>query len=271
MTKQIRDIVKIDQELCDGCGLCVPGCAEGAIEIQDGRARLVEDRLCDGLGACLGHCPRGAITVIKRQAEAFEEQAVQKRLKELETPQPRPAKHEMELPGLGCGCPGSAMATFTPAGAGTRAADSDHQPSALSHWPVKIRLIPAHAPFLKGADLLVTADCVPVAFPGLHTELLPGKAVMTGCPKFDDAHDYVLLLADVFRQAGINSVTVVSMEVPCCAGLAAIVSKAINLSGRKVPFQEVIISRQGRILPQDRAASPRTRVSEPLNQPLINP
>lgn len=265
MSRQTRDIVKIDEELCDGCGLCIPGCAEGAIEIHEGKARLVADKYCDGLGACLGHCPRGAITMIKRQADPFDEQAVEERLHQLET-----ARETEPLEKLGCGCPGTAMATFAPARGACEASTGSTASSALTHWPVQIRLIPPHAPFLKGADLLVAADCAPAAFPGLHQELLPGKVIMLGCPKFDDARDYVARFVEIFRQAGIRSVTVLSMEVPCCAGLATIVRQAMSLSGAEIEFKEIKVSRQGELLPEKEGAHSLSEAFQPVHQQLLN-
>ncbi|MFP4108813.1 MAG: ATP-binding protein [Desulfonatronovibrio sp.] len=254
MSIEVRDIVKINEDLCDGCGACVPGCAEGAIEIRGGKAVLVAEKFCDGLGACLGHCPRGAITVIKREADAFDEDAVQERLRELEEMDESPEK-----PGLACGCPGTAMATFEPAAPRDDKNRNRSTDSALTHWPVQIRLIPPHAPFLKGADLLVAADCAPVSYPDLHKDLLPGKVIMLGCPKFDDAKDYVERFVEIFRQAGVKSVTVLSMEVPCCAGLARIVREAVSISGKDIPLQEIIVSRQGEISQSQNNGQPTGR------------
>lgn len=262
MDKQIRDIVRIDEDLCDGCGVCVPGCAEGAIEIIDGKARLVAEKYCDGLGACLGTCPKDAIRVIQREADSFDEEAVEKRLHELKAAGQSRADHKPETPPTpGRGCPGSALTTLVPARPGvspsasaSAGVPSAEQPtSALTHWPVQIRLIPAHAPFLKGANLLVAADCAPAAYPALHQELLPGKVIMLGCPKFDDVQSYVERFVDIFNQAGINSITVLSMEVPCCAGLAGIIQRALAVSGKRIPYQEIVITRQGVIARQGRA------------------
>ncbi len=269
MTKELRDIVEIDEELCDGCGLCVPGCAEGAIEIRDNKARLVADKFCDGLGACLGHCPRGAIKVIKRQADAFDQEAVEQRLEEIDLANQTAAGQTEKLSRLGCGCPGSAMSTFAPAKDETGVKENFQVQSALTHWPVQIRLIPPHAPFLRGADLLVAADCAPAAYPALHHELLPGKVIMLGCPKFDDTQEYLLRFIEIFKQAGVSSVTVLSMEVPCCAGLAGIVRQAILLSGQKIPFQEIIVSRQGEILTEPRGMNPLSGVFQPANEQLL--
>lgn len=258
MSKEIRDIVRIDEELCDGCGQCVPGCAEGAIEIIDGKARLVADKYCDGLGACLGECPQGAITIIQREAEAFDEEAVEQRQQAIIKSEQARALQNRPLPTLACGCPGTAMATFSPTRSkpdtvakhdtGKNEADATDMGSALSHWPVKIRLVPPHAPFLKGADVLVAADCAPVAHPGLHQELLPNKVVLIGCPKFDDAQEYVQRFSEIFKQAGVNSVTVLSMEVPCCAGLAEIVRQAMFVAGTHIPFKEIVVTRQGQVM-----------------------
>lgn len=271
MNKELRDIVKIDEKLCDGCGLCVPGCAEGAIEIRQGKARLVADKFCDGLGACLGHCPRGAITIIKRQADAFDEESVEERLSELKKAEQNKSAQSEPFSNLACGCPGSAMATFAPAGMTTAKKTGTACTSALNHWPVQIRLIPPHAPFLKGSDILVAADCAPVAYPSLHQELLPGKVIMLGCPKFDDANDYLRRFVDIFKQAGINSVTVLSMEVPCCAGLGQIVRQALALSGREIQFEEIKVSREGEILSQEQGKNPVSAAFHPGDQQLLNP
>lgn len=239
-----RKIVEIDEEKCDGCGQCAIGCAEGALAIVDGKAKVISDNLCDGLGACIGECPQGALQIIEREAEAFDEEAVEAHLAD------RPAEKEPER--MACGCPSTQIQSFSPCPSSRlkiHPPGPQGQESALSHWPVQIRLIPPHAPFLKGADLLVVADCVPVAFPNLHREFMQGKAVMIGCPKFDDAQDYIERFAQVFKTAGIKSITTVVMEVPCCSGLPAIVKKGLAKSGAEIPFKEVVISTRGRILP----------------------
>ncbi len=239
-----RKIVQIDEEKCDGCGQCVLGCAEGALSIVDGKAKVISDNLCDGLGACIGECPQGALQIIERQAEAFDEEAVEAHLSAKDVPA-RPAAETMA-----CGCPSTRIQTFSPCQAANAPVthDAGQQTSALSHWPVQIRLIPPQAPFLKGADLLVVADCVPVAFPGLHQEFMQGKAVMIGCPKFDDAQEYIDRFAAIFKTAGVKSITTVVMEVPCCSGLPVIVRKGLEKSGRQVPMKQVVVSTQGRIL-----------------------
>lgn len=242
--KVLRKIIEINEELCDGCGQCVPGCAEGALQIIDGKARMVSEVYCDGLGACIGECPNGALKIVEREAFEFDEKAVEKHLEE---------KEKAEKPAtLPCGCPSSQIQQFMPASACQSAnkpsAVQSAEGSSLSHWPIQIRLIPANAPFLKNADILVLADCVGVAYPGLHQDLLKGKVVMMGCPKFDDAEEYVAKFADIFKSAEIKSITVAIMEVPCCAGLPAMVKKGMNAAGKAIPVKEIVISAKGNIL-----------------------
>jgi ferredoxin len=241
-----RKIIEIDEELCNGCGQCVPGCAEGALQIIDGKAKVVEDKYCDGLGACIGDCPTGALRIIEREAEAFDEEAVEQYLSE------KKVEAEKETFPMPCGCPSANLQSF---GLPTSSKETDKPTdigesgeSALSHWPVQIRLVPASAPFLKGADLLVLADCSAVAFPTLHRDLLKGKVVMMGCPKFDDASDYIKKFADIFKIAGIKSVTTVVMEVPCCSGLPVIVKKGLEATGREIPTEEIVIGTRGEII-----------------------
>ena len=245
--KVSRKIIEIDEELCDGCGQCVPSCAEGALEIVDGKAKVVADKFCDGLGACLGECPTGALRIIEREADEFDEEAVEAFL----------AKKEIaaENQDIACGCPSTKIQTFVPieshpetqisppVGAGSE--------STLSHWPVQIRLIPPKAPFLKGADLLVLADCVSVAYANLHKDFMKGKVVMMGCPKFDDAQSYIDKFAEIFKTAGINSITTVYMEVPCCSGLPMIVNKGLEASGKTIPMTDILISTRGKVLEQN--------------------
>ncbi len=240
--KVTRKIIEIDEELCDGCGQCVPSCAEGALEIIDGKARMVADMYCDGLGACLGECPTGALKVIEREADEFDEEAVEEHLsKNVEK------KEESVMP---CGCPSTMIQSFAPA---DRAAAPAPGPggeveSALTHWPVQIRLVPGKAPFLKGADLLVAADCTPLAYPTFHRDLLQGKAVLMGCPKFDDAEEYIDRFADIFKTAGIKTVTAAVMEVPCCSALPVMIKKGMEKAGVNVPMEEVVIGTRGKIL-----------------------
>lgn len=238
-----RKIIQIDEELCDGCGQCVIGCAEGALAIVDEKAKVISDNLCDGLGACIGECPQGALEIIEREADEFDEEAVEIHLDA--------QKNKAEQETMPCGCPSTQIQNFAPASACQSANQPDtfsNVESALNHWPVQIRLIPPTAPFLKGADLLVVADCVPIAFPSLHQDFMKGKAVMVGCPKFDDAQDYIDRFAEIFKTAGINSITTVVMEVPCCSGLPMIVKKGLEASGVDIPQKQVVISTRGKIL-----------------------
>jgi NAD-dependent dihydropyrimidine dehydrogenase PreA subunit len=246
--KAVRKIVEIDEERCDGCGLCVLSCAEGAIQIVDGKARLVSESYCDGLGACLGECPQGALRIIERESEEFDPEAVEHYLKELEKQKPLEAaapKH--------AGCPSAQIRTFEVACDGPAARRSgEGSPSALSHWPVQLRLVPANAPFLKSADLLVAADCVPVAYPDFHRDFLAGKVVLIGCPKFDNPTEYVQKFAEIFRSADVKRVTVVDMEVPCCSALGMIVKKGLEMAGINIPIEQVTVSIAGGILDTSR-------------------
>ena len=239
-----RKIIEINEELCDGCGQCVLACAEGAIKIIDGKAKVISDNLCDGLGACIGDCPQGALKIVERETEEFDEEAVEKHLKE--------QKKEAHTPDtLPCGCPSTQIQDFsmeTACQSANKAVSIVSKESALSHWPVQIRLVPSNAPFLKGADLLVAADCVPVAYPALHNDFLKGRVVMIGCPKFDDKESYVEKFAEIFKSAGIKSITCLIMEVPCCSGLPGILSKAMENAGVNIPLEKVIISNRGQII-----------------------
>lgn len=239
-----RKIIQIDEEKCDGCGVCVPSCAEGALQIVNGKVKLMAEKYCDGLGACLSECPKDALKVIEREAEDFDEEAVEEHLKS-----EGPARQEE--PAMACGCPSAHLQTFAPPGVcegADRPVSYESSPSALTHWPVQIRLVPPTAPFLKGANLLVAADCTPIAYPNFHRDFLRGKVVMIGCPKFDDAQAYVQKFADIFNTAGIRSVEVVTMEVPCCQGLPMIVKKGMERAGKKIPLSQVIISARGEVL-----------------------
>ena len=248
----VRKIVQIDEELCDGCGVCIPSCAEGALDIVDGKAKIVADMYCDGLGACLGECPQGALTIIERKAPEFDEEAVEEHLSSI-AQQENPEEATMA-----CGCPSSQIQTLSPPASGQKASKLNVQQSsvsALSHWPVQIRLVPPTAPFLKGADLLVAADCTPVAYPNFHQDFLQGKVVMVGCPKFDDVQEYIQKFADIFNTADLKSVTVVVMEVPCCQGLPIILEKGLEMANKKVPVEKVVISARGEVLNREKLAA----------------
>ena len=249
--KTLRKIIEINEDLCDGCGQCVVACAEGAIAIIDGKAKVISENLCDGLGACMGECPTGALKIVEREAEEFDEEAVEKHLENLQ--QNRSETNETQ-PETACGCPSRQVQIFQNSGQGARSEQGDQRAdSALAHWPVQICLVPANAKFLKGADLLVLADCVAVAYPDLHKELLQGKAVMMGCPKFDDIDAYAEKFAEVFKQAGIRSVTTVTMEVPCCSGLPQVVKKGMAEADAQVPHKQIVISTKGKILEETAA------------------
>ncbi|MFZ5584399.1 MAG: ATP-binding protein [Thermodesulfobacteriota bacterium] len=251
--RKVRNIIHIDEELCTGCGQCVLDCAEGALQVIDGKARLVGEIYCDGLGACLSGCPTGALTVEQREAEDFDEQAVHALLKEREH-QAAPAPSAGDVQPLACGCPGSAamaLKPLAPAGGHAGAAPAGPAASQLGHWPIKLTLLSSQAPFLQGADLLLLADCAAASLPDLHPRLLPGKAIALACPKLDDAAAHVNKLAQVLAGARPRSLTVVHMEVPCCKGLDFIAEKAIAQSGVDVRRGAIVVSRDGRVIHQD--------------------
>lgn len=243
-----RKIIEIDEDLCNGCGQCIISCAEGALEIVEGKAKLVADKYCDGLGACLGECPQGALKVVEKDAEDFDEHAVEERLESLKREQPAQEQ-------LACGCSSAQLRTFAPTKRITEPSGTtseERAQSTLTHWPVQILLVPPTAKFLQGADLLVAADCTPVAYPNFHRDFLDGRVVMIGCPKFDDAQAYVERFAGIFTHASIQSVTVVIMEVPCCGGLPTIVKKGMKLAGKSIPMEQIVISARGDVLRRDK-------------------
>lgn len=213
--KVMRKIVKIDEEKCNGCGACVPACAEGALQIIDGKARIVSEIYCDGLGACLGECPQGAITIEERAAPEFDEVATEIHLKERES-----AK-------------GFAFQDATP------------QKSMLSHWPVQLTLVSAGAPFLRGSDMVLTADCVPFAYAGFHRDFLKDHTLLVACPKLDDFQAHLKKLTEILSHSPPKSLTVVHMEVPCCSGLLYMANQAVKQSGKDIPLSEVTISTKG--------------------------
>ena len=222
-----RKIVNIDEEKCTGCGECVPNCAEGALQIIDGKARLVKDIYCDGLGACLGHCPEGAITIEEKEVKSFDKEAVKKHLEETK-------KKKAEK--LSCGCSGTQVKSLNPKKA-----------SELINWPVQLKLVPADAPYLKNSDLLIAADCVAFSYPGFHQDLLKGKSLIIGCPKLDEGNLYIEKLSEIFKNNNLKNVTVAHMEVSCCFGLNHIISEAMRLSGKNIPLKEITIGIQGDI------------------------
>jgi len=263
-----RKIIKIDEDKCTGCGLCIPNCPEGALQIIDNKARLISDLFCDGLGACIGHCPEDAITIEEREAQAYDEKKVMGNivkqgtntikahllhLKEHgETGYLNEAidflkEKGIEVPELEmkCGCPSSMMKDFTQDEQAQP--DAPHTPgsSQLRQWPVQITLVPVHAPYFKGADLLIAADCVPFAYPDFHHELLKDKILLVGCPKLDDAARYSEKFTQIFKENDIKSITCAHMEVPCCFGMVSVVQEALAASGKNIPFKEVTIGIKG--------------------------
>ncbi len=248
----VRKIIEIDEEKCNGCGLCVPSCAEGAIQIIDGKARLVKDSYCDGLGACLGHCPQGALRIIEREAEDFNEEEARKFAESVRAARQRQAFFHHHRGGGGC--PGSRMRVIKErktAGEETAVENSDISVSIrsqLRQWPVQLDLVPVKAPWFENADLLVCADCVPFACANFHLRLLKGKTLVIGCPKLDDVGGYVDKLAEILMNNNIRSITVAHMEVPCCSGIVRAVETALAIAGSDVPVHNVTISIDGEIM-----------------------
>jgi NAD-dependent dihydropyrimidine dehydrogenase PreA subunit len=280
-TQARRNIIRIDQDKCDGCGDCIPNCPEGAIQLIDGKARLVGDLLCDGLGACLGHCPQGAITVEEREAAPYDEREVlanivkqgpaviQAHLRHLQdhnqtlyleqamnflrdhniSLEPVPPKlAPVSQPPPGSGCPGSRAMSFEAKPASTTVSDGQ-RPSQLRHWPIQLHLLNPQAPHYHGSDLLLAADCVPFAVGDFHKDFLRGKTLAIACPKLDEGQDvYVQKLTALVDAAKVNTLTVIIMQVPCCQGLLRLAQAAVAQAQRKVPIKCVVVSLQGEIL-----------------------
>ena len=240
----LRNIVVIDEEKCDGCGQCVTACAEGAIRIVDGKAKLISENYCDGLGACLGHCPRQAITVEQRDVAAFDEQAVQEHL----AGQAAEQSAAPATPPLGFVCPGMAARRLTPRQMPPADGDGPAVASALRQWPVQLSLLSPTAEFLKGAELLLVADCVPLAVGDFHRRWLAGKAVAVACPKLDDREAHAEKLAAIVKVARPARLTVLHMEVPCCSGLTWIARTALAAAGVDVPVEDITIAIDGQVL-----------------------
>lgn len=238
-----RDIIEINEELCDGCGQCVNSCAEGALAIVDGKAKLVSDIYCDGLGACLGTCPRGALKIIRRNADNFDEEAVMKKMAEENKSTSAPSS---------CGCPGMKVINLKPLEKLDEQAlvsqNKEEKASNLGNWPVKIRLMPEDSPLLEGADILIVADCAPIALANFNERFLAGRIVLAGCPKFENRKEWVDKLTRIFSRRSPKSISVLSMEVPCCRGLMASIQQALIDSGAKIPLKEIIVKRNGQIL-----------------------
>ena len=234
----IRRIIQIDKEKCNGCGACAEACHEGAIAMVEGKAQLMRDDYCDGLGDCLPACPTGAIAFVEREAAAYDERAV------MENKQRKMRKEGMTLP---CGCPGSHSRKIQHAETAGAEPARTEQPSRLSQWPVQIKLAPVNAPCFDGARLLIAADCTAYAYAAFHERFIKGHITLVGCPKLDSV-DYSEKLTEIIRDNDIKSVTVVRMEVPCCGGLEQAVKKALQQSGKYIPWQVVTVAVDGRIL-----------------------
>ncbi|MFC1998355.1 ATP-binding protein [Chloroflexota bacterium] len=275
-TKVTRKIVKIDEEKCDGCGACVPGCAEGALQIIDGKAKLVSEVYCDGLGACLGECPQDAITIEEREASQFDEEAVEHHLHSQEhahdtlacgCPSSTVQQFDKEEETLACGCPSSTVQQFDNKGEApacgcpsTTVIEFDkcglsgtvepvaRAQSMLSHWPVQLTLVPTKAPFLAGANVVLAADCVPFTYPNFHQDFLKGNALLVACPKLDDFEAHLAKLTEILKSSDIGSLKVVRMEVPCCSGLVQMAQEAIKCSGKSIPFAEVVVGVRGEVV-----------------------
>ena len=243
-----RKIVRIDEEKCNGCGLCIPNCVEGALQIVEGKAKLISDKFCDGLGACLGDCPQDAITVIEREAEDFDEKAAEVHLHQGHQikPQPQPKPQP-----LSTGCPSSRAMHFKVPESRMERSPAIPSISMLSQWPVQLKLVPVNAPYFQNADLLVVADCVPFAYSNFHQDFLKGKVVVVGCPKLDDIQSYKEKLTEIFKTNPIKSVTVPYMEVPCCFGLLKATEEAMAASGKNIPLKKVKIGIRGQIQPEE--------------------
>jgi ferredoxin len=269
----VREIIKIDEDLCTGCNECIPNCPEGALQIIDNKAMMLSDLFCDGLGACIGHCPEGAITIEEREAEEYDEKRVMENvvkqgpnvikahlehmkehgqteylnqaieyLEENDIEVPEGFKEEENTASLACGCPGTVVKEITI----SCGDDTGPKPtSQLGNWPVQIMLVPPNAPYLQGASLLIAADCTAFACASLHQDFIKGKVALVGCPKLDDSEFYVEKLTEMFKLNDLKDVTVVHMEVPCCFGLKQLVSEAVSRSGKDLPVTFQIIGING--------------------------
>jgi NAD-dependent dihydropyrimidine dehydrogenase PreA subunit len=236
----IRNIVKIDESKCNGCGLCVNACAEGAIKLINGKAKLISETYCDGLGACLGHCPQDAITIEQRDCVQFDEEAVKKYLEKEKGVSNIPAEEK------GFVCPGLAAKQFL-----QKDSTSGDVSSQLSHWPIQLHLVSPNAPFLKNSDLVAAADCAAFAMGDFHGKILKGKSLVIACPKLDNTSPYIDKLAAIIRNSNLKSLTVVHMQVPCCFGLTRLVQQALAKSGQNMKFEDVTISIEGKIIKKE--------------------
>lgn len=234
----MRNIIKIDEERCNGCGKCAKACAEGAIKIIHGKAKLVSEIYCDGLGACIGTCPVDAIKIVQREAAEFDEEATNKHLEQMKaTPAPSAG---------GFMCPGMMAKNLKPKE--SAAGEMIDGSSQLGQWPVQLKLVSVNAPYFKNADLMLVADCVAFAMGDFHQKLLKGKAIAIACPKLDDTSSYVAKIADIIKSNNLKSITAVRMEVPCCMGIVIMAQKALEIAGAALSLKEMTISLDGRII-----------------------
>ncbi len=280
-----RKIIKIDEEKCNGCGLCIPDCPEGALKIIDGKARLMSDLFCDGLGACIGGCPEGAITIEEREAEEYGEREVMRNMvkqgknvikahlehlkehrqseylkeaidflkeRDIEIPLQEEALHSAhEHVASFSACPGSKIMDFREKDKEVKEETGKRQ-SQLKQWPIQLHLVSPAAPYYQGQDVILTADCVAYALGDFHKDYLKGKAIAIACPKLDEGQDlYVEKIKSWFEDAKISTLTVMIMQVPCCMGLLSLVKQAVENSKRKVPVKSIVVSLQGEILSED--------------------
>ncbi|MFH1587493.1 MAG: 4Fe-4S binding protein [Candidatus Diapherotrites archaeon] len=282
-----REIVEIDEEKCNGCGLCIPNCYEGALQVIDGKARLISDLFCDGLGNCLGHCPEGAITIVEREAEAYDERKVMEKISKqgrnvvkahlqhlkdhkqedlfweaVNYLEEMGEKNPLEVEGEysktahsndshnsheGCSCPGAAMMDLRKETRSSSGAEHSKQESELQQWPVQLNLLPPNAPYFQNSDLLIAADCTAYANANFHSQLLKGKSVAIGCPKLDDIGTYKEKIKSIIEMNDLNTITVAIMEVPCCGGLYSAVEEALDESGKRITLKKVVIGIDGLI------------------------
>jgi len=247
-----RKIIKIDEEKCTGCGLCVAGCAEEAIKIIDGKAKLVRDVFCDGLGACIGECPEGALSIEERDADPYDEKLVHEAMAREREKASSARKTLNVMPPAG-GCPGSAPAVFDrKAQPAAERKQADAQPSELTHWPIQLHLVNPAAEFFRGKDVVLAADCVAFALGDFHDRFLKGKSLAIGCPKLDEGQDeYVEKIRRMADEAKINTLSVIMMQVPCCRGLMQVARAGLQKAARKVPLKAVVIGIQGDVLSEE--------------------
>ncbi len=247
-----RKIIKIDEDLCTGCGNCVITCAEAALEIIDGKAKVVNDVFCDGLGACLGECPEGALEIVEREAVEFNEEAVERRLETLKTQEEEKHLAHQEPGNVACGCPGSRTMTFDEISNEAEQITSGKVQSQLRQWPIQMHLISPTAPYFLGADVLLSADCVAHTIGGFHPEYLKGKSVGIACPKLDQGQEsYIEKIRSWIDDAKINTLTVITMQVPCCSGLVYLAKQGAEKASRKVPIKSIVVSLQGEVLREE--------------------